>query len=146
MEVIIHNQRTHSLQLYRILFFVDHVAQGKVKAYCEGGAPVNLTLHLNGAAHHVHRMLSDSHTKAGSLNTADSGALFPLEGIKNMLQKVLTHADTTVANNEIIVGMTWLFRGLLTNGERNHTANGREFSRIAQNIDQHLVQTQRVEN
>ena len=146
LEIIVHNKSAQTLQLHSVLFFVHHAAQGKIEAHSKGAAPVDLALHLDGAAHHVHRVLGDSHAQSRALDAADSGALFPFEGVKYMLQKVVAHADAAVADDEIIMGMTGLFGLFLTNSEGHHATNGRELGRVAQNIDKHLVQAQGVEN
>ena len=146
LKIVIHNQGTQSLQLHGVLFFTHHIRKRKIKAHSKGSALAQLTLHFNSTAHHIHSVLGDGHAKARALDAAHSGTLFALEGIKDMLQKILAHTDAAIADYEIIMGMARLFGCFLANREGYHAPDGSELSGIAQNIDEHLIQTQRVEN
>ena len=84
-------------------------------------------------------MLGNGHAQARTLDAAYSSALLSLKGVKEMLQKRLAHADAAVADDEIIMGIAGLFRSLLTDSEGHYAADRGKFSRVAQNIDEHLI-------
>ena len=139
LKIVIHYQRPQSLKLHSGFFFKHHIRKRKIKAHSKGSALAQLTLHFNSTAHHIHSVLGNGHPQACALDAANSGTLFALEGIKDMLQKILAHTDAAIADYEIIMGIARLFGLLLPNRKGYHATNRCKLGRITQNINQHLV-------
>ena len=139
LKIVIHNQRPQSLELHSGFFFKHYIRKRKIKAHSKGSALAQLALHFNSTTHHIHSVLGNGHPQACALDAANSGTLFALEGLKNMPQKLLAHANTAITNDEIIMGIARLFGLLLPNRKGYHATNRCKLGRITQNINQHLV-------
>ena len=146
LEVIVDYQSAQALQLHCVFLLMDYTTQGEIKAHGKDRTLFELALHFDSASHHVHGVLGNGHAQARTLDAAYSSALLSLKGVKEMLQKRLTHADAAIAYDEIIMGIAGLFRSLLTDSEGHYAADRGKFGRVAQNINEHLIQTQGIEN
>ena len=69
---------------------------GKGQRDDEGGADPNGALDINGPVHLIDESFDDGHAQAGPVVDASGIRAFLGEGVKNMLQKRLAHADAGV--------------------------------------------------
>ena len=69
------------------------------------GAHAFFAFYPNGTIHHIHDVFRDGHAKPRSLDFADCTVAFPLEGLKNMLDKLRTHADAVILDQKFVDGI-----------------------------------------
>ena len=119
-------------------------AERKAEIHDELAALARLALNGDGAAHQVHNVLGDGHAEAGALNAADGGVFLTGELLKDVLLELLAHADAVVLDAELIAGPARRRTVFLGNTDADHAACGGKLDGIGQNVQQDLVQPQRV--
>ena len=119
-------------------------AECETEIYDEFAALARLALNGNGAAHQVHNVLGDGHAQAGALNAADGGVFLTGELLKDVLLEFLAHADAIVLDAELIAGPALGRTVFLGNADADHAARRGELDGVGQNVQQDLVQPQRV--
>ena len=121
-------------------------ADGEPQCHHKFRALPGLALHGDGPPHHIHKALGDGHSQTGALGLADGGGLLPGELLKDMLPEFLTDADAVVPDVEFIVRIPLRRGGLLHDPQADHTAGGREFHGVGQDVQQDLVEPHGVGN
>ena len=119
-------------------------AECEAEIYDEFAALARFTFNRNGAAHHIHNVLGDGHTQAGTLNAADGGAFLPAERLKDVLLERFAHTNAIVLDAELIAATALGRTVLLGNADADRTACRSELDGVGQNVQQDLVQPQRV--
>ena len=119
-------------------------AECEAEIYDEFAALARLAFNGDGAAHQVHNVLGDGHAQAGALNAADGGVFLTGELLKDVLLEFLAHADAIVLDAELIAGPALGRTVFLGNADADHAACGSELDGVGQNVQQDLVQPQRV--
>ena len=119
-------------------------AEGEAEIYDKFAALARFALNGDGAAHQVHNVLGDGHAQAGALNAADGGVFLPAERLKDVLLELFAHADAVVFDAELIAATALGRTVLLGNANADYPACGSELDGVGQNVQQDLVQPQRV--
>ena len=96
-------------------------------------------LHLNIAVHQLNDALCDGHAQAGAAEFAGGGGILLGEGVKELRQVFRAHADAGVPEGKAQGGLSVEPRRRF-NHQGDRPALGREFDRVAQDVDHHLAQ------
>ena len=115
-------------------------AECEAEIYDEFAALARFAFDRDGAAHHIHDVLGDGHTQAGTLNAADGGAFLPAERLKDVLLELFAHTNAIVLDAELIAATALGRTVLLGNADADRTACGSELDGVGQNVQQDLVQ------
>ena len=100
---------------------------------------------FNGSAHGVHNTFCDCHSQTRALRSVHLGSLLPRKCVKNRFLEFRCHADSAVPDPEMASYiMVPQRRSLLTQIYIDRALFRREFHRVGQKIDQHLIQTYTV--
>ena len=128
--------REHLCLWHRICFGIN----GKFQHHLKASALAGGTLHIDRAAHQVHDVLGDGHTKAGALHLVGAGALLPGKGVKKGLLVGLAHANAVILHHKAVSGVV-LVSGQLVHLKPDMPAGGRILDCVGENIHQHPIQT-----
>ena len=96
-----------------------------------------------GPVHGVYNTLGDGHAQPGALCLPHAGVVLPAEGVENLLLILLRHADSGVLHQEVGAHTAALLR-LLIHRHLHRALLRREFHRVPQQVDQHLIQPHAV--
>ncbi len=99
---------------------------------------------MNGPVHHLHDVPGNGHAQASALDAAGGRVPFPLEGFKDMGDKLFAHADASVPDVELVGGVARRGAGLFRYPDADDTSGGGVFDGVAQQVQQNLVQPQPV--
>lgn len=119
-------------------------AEGEAEVHDKLAALARLTFKGDGAAHQVYNVLGDGKAETRALDAADGGAFLPGELLKDVLLELLVDADAVIFNAELIVAAALGRAGLLGNADAHHAAGGGKLDGIGKDVQQHLIQPQRV--
>ncbi len=131
-------------QLGQLLDLCLLPAEGEAEIHDKLAALARLALNGDGAAHQVHDILGDGKAQTRALNAADGGAFLTGELLKDVLLELLIDADAVVLDAELIIAAALGRAGLLSNADAHHAAGGGELDSIGKDVQQHLIQPQRV--
>ncbi len=118
--------------------------QSEHKRYLALRPNIERTLNLNHTIHHIHNIFGDCHSESRPLYPTDRGIALPLKRLENMGDKLLAHANPRIPYMEFVIRKTLRRTRLLSNPERNRAARHRIFDRVAQKVEQYLVQSQLI--
>ncbi len=118
--------------------------QGEQQLNGECRAAVLFAFHGNRAVHHVHQVLRDRHAQARALDAADGARALALEGVEDVIHELGGHADARIGHGEAVAAAAGRRSGQLVDGYADEPARIREFQRIAQQVQQDLVDAQLV--
>ena len=144
VQVIVHHQGPQPLQLLDLGGVFFHILEPQAEFHGKCAAPARRALHLDGAAHHLHNILGDGHAQAGALDAALGGGALPLKWVKDVLDKLRRHTDAVVLHRKDIVPIAVAEGGFLADPEGDHPPGGGILHRVAQQVDEHLVQLQGI--
>ena len=119
-------------------------AEGEAEVHDKLAALARLTFKGDGAAHQVYDILGDGETQTRALNAADGGAFLPGELLKDVLLELLVDADAVILDAELVIAAALGRTGLLGDADAHHAAGGGELDSIGKDVQQHLIQPQRV--
>ena len=140
--VVIDDQHVPAGQAHVLLL---RAGAAQVERDMEFRPTVQLTVHLNRAMHRVHDVLGDRHAQPRALNAVHAGVVLAREGIEDRLLERFGHADAVVLDVEVRADVVRAQRrGLLRDRHMDRAALGRELERVGQQVDQHLVEADRV--
>ena len=103
----------------------------------KGRALSLLALYLDGAIHELHDALGDGHSQSRAPKTARSRRILLAEGVKDLGQELLAHANARVLHHKAQGGAPHVAHGHL-HREGDTTALRRKLDRIPQDVDEHL--------
>ena len=117
----------------------------EINHHMECRADPRLALHIDAAAHSVHDMLRNGQPQSGSLDLVHPAVVLPLEGREEFLSELLCHAHARILHKEMGAHVFRALRGfLLPQAQIDRPALRRELHRIAQEVQQHLIETHTV--
>ena len=141
IKIVIYNQSLKTFQLYDLLYTLVLRLSPEWQSDDKFGTFPLLCPDLNGAAHHIHNILGDGHTKSCTLSPAYSGSPLPLKRRKDLLYKFLTHTDSVILHPDLVQFTASLETRILFQPDRNGSASRSKLDRIGQKIQQHLIQS-----
>ena len=142
--IVVCHQCAQPLQLGELLGLCLLSAACEAEGHDELAALARLAREGDGAAHQIHDVLGDGHSQAGALNAADGGAFLPAELLEDVLLELFAHADAVVLDAELIADAALGCTVLLGDADADHAAGGGELDGVGQDVQQDLVQPQRV--
>ena len=87
--VVIHHKHI-PIRKYHLLFPDKRLLE--IQSHSEIRSLLQFTLHLNGAAHGIHDILGDRHSKPGALRLVNSQVVLPDKRFKDLFAEFLRHA------------------------------------------------------
>ena len=132
VEVVVHHKCPAIFQLW------NRLGNCGIRAQAEGDGDSGLrtyakfTLNFDGAIHHIHNVLGNRHSQAGTLDAAGGGVPLPLKWLEDMGDKAFTHADPSVFYMELVPGPACRGAGLFNDPDADYAAGGSVFDGVAQ--------------
>ena len=140
--VVVHHQHTPLRQHH--VHLLDGGPQ-QVQGNMEFRSFAQPAAYLDIAAHGVNNVLCDGHAQTGTLGLLHPCGILPAEGVENLRLILLRHTDTVVLHGDMGADVVLALGGLLLiQRHRNGPAVGRELHRIAQQVDEDLIEPQAV--
>ena len=142
--VVVCHQRVEPLQLRKPFLLDLLLVERKAQVHDELAALARLAFDGDGAAHQVHDALGDGHAKSRARDAAHGGAFLAGELLKDVRLELLAHADAVVLDAELVAGVARGGTVLLGYADADHAARGGELDGVGQDVQQDLVEPQRV--
>ena len=140
-RVVVDDQHAHILRLQVVRVRMEtlpfRALQGQ--RHGKGGSFPLFAFHFNRSLHHFHQVLGDGHAQPRTAVLAGSRRILLAEGIKNLRQIFLAHADARVADGKTQSGIALALLHVF-HDKTDRTSSGRKLHRVAQDVDQHLPQ------
>ena len=132
------------LQLWESFLLNLLLVERKAQVHDELAALARLAFDGDGATHQVHDALGDGHAKSRARDAADGGAFLAGELLKDVRLELLAHADAVVLDAELVACVARGGAVLLGYADADHAARGGELDGVGQNVQQNLVEAQRI--
>ena len=132
------------LQLRKPFLLNLLLVERKAQVHDELAALARLAFDGDGAAHQVHDALGDGHAKSRARDAADGGAFLTGELLKDVRLELLAHADAVVLDAELVAGVARGGTVLLGYANADHATRGSELDGVGQDVQQDLVEAQRI--
>ena len=141
IPVVVHNQHFQRIEAGQILRCVLALAErefhGKLSACTD------FAFHGNGSSEKGHQIFGNSHSEAGASCSRSRPHIRLFERCIKPADEFRTHPDTGIGNSETEADLV-VFIMQLPYFHSDRATGWREFDGIGQNVEQDLVQTQRI--
>lgn len=142
--VIIDDECAKFPQAGKVECVVFGILQFEGNRYRECRPFTGFAFHIDAAVHHVDNIFGNGHPQAGSLDFIADRVVCTFKWFENLFYKVGRHADSGIADNELIGSVTCILWRQFTDLYVDFPACRCKFQGIARDVQKHLVNTKGV--